>query len=265
MTTPNLVERLPSFRLDGRLAVITGASQGLGRQFAEAFALAGARLLLASRQEDLLHEVQQSIADAGGRADVCTTDVRDIAQIKGLADRARLIAEGEGLDLVLVNNAGLAFTRPVFGVTEAEYDNVLDINLKGTFFACQHLGLVMVERGYGRIINLSSTWSVGTDAGKSVYCAAKAGVSHLTSALATEWGPLGVRVCALAPTTTLTGATKQSLAANPERARRLLSRIPLGCYARPEDLLGAAIFLASPAADFMTGQTLLVDGGWAAW
>jgi NAD(P)-dependent dehydrogenase (short-subunit alcohol dehydrogenase family) len=265
MTSPSAVERLPSFRLDGRLAVITGASQGLGRQFAEAFALAGARLLLASRQEDLLHEVQRGIADTGGRADVCVTDVRDIAQIKELAGRARLIAESEGLDLVLVNNAGLAFTRSVFAVTEAEYDKVLDINLKATFFACQHLGLVMVERGYGRIINLSSTWSVGTDAGKSVYCAAKAGVSHLTAALATEWGPLGVRVCALAPTTTLTETTKQTLAASPERAARLLGRIPLGCYAVPEDLLGAAIFLASPAADFITGQTLLVDGGWAAW
>ena len=256
--------RLPSFRLDGRLAVITGASQGIGRSFAEAFALAGARLLLVSRREDVLLDVQRAIAAAGGQAEVCVTDVVNIAQLKRLAERAQSIADAESLDLVLVNNAGLAFTKPAFEVTEDDYDRVIDVNLKATFFACQQLGQVMARRGFGRIINLSSTWSVTTDAGKSVYCASKAGVSHLTAALAAEWGPLGVRVSALAPTTTLTEATLRSLSANPERAASLLSRIPLGRYAVPADLVGAAVFLAGPAADFLTGQTLLVDGGWAA-
>jgi 2-deoxy-D-gluconate 3-dehydrogenase len=122
----------------------------------------------------------------------------------------------------------------------------------------------MIERGYGKIINLSSTWSVSTDMGKSVYGAAKAGVSYLTAALSTEWAPLGVRVNAIAPTSTLTENTARSFSENEARAQKLLSRIRLGRFAEPSDLVGAAVFLASPASDFITGQTLFVDGGWQA-
>lgn len=118
-----------------------------------------------------------------------------------------------------------------------------------------------MARNYGKIINLSSTWSVSADAGKSAYCAAKAGISHLTAALACEWAPSGVRVNALAPTTTLTDFTTDSMQRNPERAERLRGRIKLGRFAEPQDLLGGAIFLASAASDFVTGQTLFVDGG----
>jgi 2-deoxy-D-gluconate 3-dehydrogenase len=125
-------------------------------------------------------------------------------------------------------------------------------------------GRMMIERGYGKIINLSSTWSASTDVGKSVYGAAKAAVSYLTAALSTEWAPLGVRVNAIAPTTTLSDSTKHALEQNPVRATALLSRIKLGRFAEPADLLGAALFLASPASDFVTGHTLFVDGGWHA-
>jgi 2-deoxy-D-gluconate 3-dehydrogenase len=123
---------------------------------------------------------------------------------------------------------------------------------------------MMVDRGYGKIINLSSTWSASTEMGKSVYGLAKAAVSYLTAALSTEWAPLGVRVNALAPTTTLSESTKQTLEQSPARAQALLSRIKLGRYAEPGDLVGAALFLASPASDFITGHTLFVDGGWHA-
>jgi 2-deoxy-D-gluconate 3-dehydrogenase len=122
----------------------------------------------------------------------------------------------------------------------------------------------MIARGYGKIINLSSTWSTTTDAGKSVYGLAKAGVSYLTAALSTEWAPLGVRVNALAPTATLTESVQRTFAGNPERAQRLRARIKLGRFAQPQDLVGAAIFLASEASDFVTGHTLFVDGGWHA-
>jgi len=122
----------------------------------------------------------------------------------------------------------------------------------------------MIERGYGKIINLSSTWSASTDHGKSVYGAAKAGVSYLTAALSTEWAPLGVRVNAIAPTSTLTENTSLAFREDPARAERLRRRIKLGRFAEPSDLVGAALFLASPASDFITGHTLFVDGGWHA-
>ena len=126
------------------------------------------------------------------------------------------------------------------------------------------MGRLMIERGYGKIINLSSTWSVSTDMGKSVYGAAKAGVSYLTAALSTEWAPLGVRVNAIAPTSTLTENTSRAFRENEARAQRLLSRIKLGRFAQPSDMVGAGIFLASPASDFVSGHTLFVDGGWHA-
>lgn len=255
---------LPSFRLDGRLAVITGASEGIGSIFAQAFALAGALPVLASRRPEKLEEVQRSIAARGGRAEIFAFDVRDIDAIKRLADRAESIARREDLDIVLVNNAGFAFTKRAIEVTENEYDTLLDTHLKGTFFACQQVARPMIERGYGKIVNLASAWAGSSDLGKSIYSAAKAGIVRLTAGLATEWAPQGLRVNALAPTSTLTAATRRTFAGDEERAARLLSRIPLGRYALPADLIGAALFLASPASDFVTGQTLFVDGGWSA-
>lgn len=252
------------FRLDDRLIVVSGASRGIGEVLARAFARRGAHLLLAARSEPALQLLRRDIVAQGGRAEFQVADVTDLAQIEALAARAAAIADAAGLKLVAVNNAGVAHTQPALEVSEAAYDQVMAVNLKGSFFACQKFGAQMIPRGYGKIINLSSTWSVGTDAGKSVYCAAKAGISHLSAALAVEWAPHGVRVCALAPTTTLTAPTQRGLEANPERAARLLARIPMGRFEQAEDLVGAAIFLASAASDFYTGQTLFVDGGWSA-
>jgi NAD(P)-dependent dehydrogenase (short-subunit alcohol dehydrogenase family) len=264
MATDDQAAELPSFRLDGRLAVVTGAGEGIGRAFAEAFARAGARVVLAGRRSDRLDEVGQAIEAFGGHASVCPVDVRDVARVAALATHATKLAESEGLDLVLVNNAGFAFTKPALDVTEADFDNVLAVHLKGTFFCCQKIAPAMIARGYGKIINLSSTWGSSSDAGKNIYCAAKAGISQLTAALATEWAVHGIRVNAIAPTTTSTDATRRNLDANPARAVHLLGRIPLGRYASPADLVGAALYLASPASDFVTGHTLPVDGGWLA-
>ena len=160
--------------------------------------------------------------------------------------------------------AGFGFTKPAIDVTEQDWDQLVDLHLKGTFFCSQFLGRLMIDRGYGKIINLSSTWSGSTDVGKSVYGLAKAGVSYLTAALSTEWAPFGVRVNAIAPTATLTENTIRSLRKDKARAKRLLSRIKLGRFAEASDLVGAALFLASPASDFVTGHTLFVDGGWHA-
>jgi 2-deoxy-D-gluconate 3-dehydrogenase len=261
MTDTAKDDPLASFRLDDRLVVVTGASEGIGRAFAEYFAGAGALVVLASRRREKLAEVQQSIVSRGGRAEIVATDVGRLADIRTLAATVRQLAQGNERRIVLVNCAGFGFTKPALEVTEQDWHAQFDIHVKGAFFCSQQIAPLMIERGYGKIINMSSTWSVMTDAGKSVYCAAKAAVSHLTAALSTEWAPLGIRVNALAPATTMTGFVQGTMAANPTRAERLLSRIKLGRFEQPSDLLGAAIFLASGASDFVTGQTLFVDGG----
>jgi NAD(P)-dependent dehydrogenase (short-subunit alcohol dehydrogenase family) len=257
-------DELPSFRLDGRLAVITGASDGIGRAFALAYSRSGAEVVLVSRTREKLLEVQRSVEAAGGRAHVIRADVAKIEDIRSIEQEVSRLIKGRDLALVLVNCAGFGFTKPALDITEEDWDRILDVHAKGAFFCCQCLGRLMIERGYGKIINLSSTWSASTDMGKSVYGTAKAGVSYLTAALSTEWAPLGVRVNAIAPTSTLTESTSRSFRENEARAQRLLSRIKLGRFAEPSDLVGAAVFLASPASDFVTGHTLFVDGGWHA-
>jgi NAD(P)-dependent dehydrogenase (short-subunit alcohol dehydrogenase family) len=262
-------DELPSFRLDDRLAVITGASDGIGRAFSLAYARSGAEVVLVSRTRGKLMEVQRSVESAGGRAHMVQADVGKIGDIQSIEQQvSKLINsskdKGKDLALVLVNCAGFGFTKPALDITEEDWDKILDVHAKGTFFCCQSMGRLMIECGYGKIINLSSTWSVSTDMGKSVYGAAKAGVSYLTAALSTEWASLGVRVNAIAPTSTLTESTTRSFRENEARAQRLLSRIKLGRFAKPSDLVGTAVFLASPASDFITGHTLFVDGGWHA-
>ena len=259
-------DELPSFRLDGRLAVITGASDGIGRAFALAYARSGAELVLVSRRREPLEEMKASVEAAGGCAHVVTADVSKAGENRKIEQEVSRLMAGQPKDraLVLVNCAGFGFTKPALETTEEDWDRLIDTHLKGAFFCCQALGGLMIERGYGKIINLSSTWSTSTDMGKSVYGAAKAGVSYLTAALSTEWAPLGVRVNAIAPTSTLTENTARSFRENEARAQRLLSKIKLGRFAEPSDLVGAAIFLASPASDFVTGHTLFVDGGWHA-
>lgn len=179
-------------------------------------------------------------------------------------DLGRGLANDPQTKLVLVNNAGYGFTKPALDVSEEEWDALIDTHLKGTFFCCQQIGRHMLDRGYGKIINLSSTWSVSSHAGKSIYGTAKAGISQWTAALSTEWAPSGVRVNAIAPSATKTWFTLQSIEREPERFERSLAKIKLGRFAEPHDLVGAAIFFASEASDFITGQTLFVDGGWNA-
>ena len=257
-------DELPSFRLDGRLAVITGASEGIGRAFAIGYSRAGAEVVLVSRTREKLLQVQRSVEAAGGRAHVLCADMGKIDDIRSIERGVSKFLKGSDAPFVLVNSAGLGLTKPALEVTEQDWDQMLDVHAKGTFFCCQFLGRLMIERGYGKIINLSSTWSTSTDMGKSVYGGAKAAVSYLTAALSTEWAPLGVRVNAIAPTATLTERVGQSFRENEERSQRLLSRIKLGRFAQPSDLIGAALFLASLTSDFVTGHTLFVDGGWHA-
>jgi 2-deoxy-D-gluconate 3-dehydrogenase len=250
----------PSFSLAGRLAVVTGASLGIGRGLALAFAEAGARLALVSRAPEHLSELVTSIEASGAETRAYQADVCVPSDVERLA---AAVAARQGVASILVNSAGAPLTKPAFDVTEEEWDRVMDTGLKGMYFTCVAFGRSMADNGYGKIINLASTYSESVAHGKSVYAIAKAGVAHLTRALAVEWAPLGVRVNALAPTATVT-PTRQEVLANPERMSSILGRIPMGRYAQPADLTGAGLFLASEASDFVTGQLLFVDGGWNA-
>jgi 2-deoxy-D-gluconate 3-dehydrogenase len=186
-------------------------------------------------------------------------DVTSVASIRGFADR---IAEELGPPTILVNSAGASITKPALEVTEEEWDLVHDVDLRGTFFSCQAFARSMLGSGYGKIVNLGSTWGATVGVNRSTYSAAKAGVHHLTAALAAEWAPAGIRVNAVAPTTTRTPRVARRYAMDPERERYALDRIPLGRLAEPEDVAGAVLYLASPASDYVTGHTLFVDGGW---
>jgi 2-deoxy-D-gluconate 3-dehydrogenase len=247
------------FSLADKVAVVTGASEGIGEALALGLAEAGAEIIICSRREAKLKQVQAQIQQKGRRAEVFALDVRRLDQIQQLRDFA---LEGFGKVDILVNNAAFTVTKPAWEVTEEEWDVMTDTGFKGLFFCCQVIGSIMRQRGYGKIINLSSTFSRSIIKGRSVYGGIKAGVSHLTEALALEWAPDGIRVNALAPTAVLTPSRQETLKG--EVLQRILSRIPLGRLATPEDLISAAVYLSSPASDFVTGHTLFVDGGWVA-
>jgi 2-deoxy-D-gluconate 3-dehydrogenase len=254
-----LKDILEQFSLTNRVAVVTGASEGIGEGLALGLAEAGAEVILCSRRETKLKEVKAQIDQMGRKAEIFALDVCKLGDIQRLKD---FILERFGKVDILVNNAGFTVTKPAWEVTEEEWDLMLDTGFKGLFFCCQVIGSIMRQRGYGKIINLSSTFSRSIIKGRAVYGGIKAGVSHLTEALAFEWASDGIRVNALAPTATLTPSRKETLKG--EVLQRILSRIPLGRLATPEDLVSAAIYLSSPASDFVTGQTLFVDGGWIA-
>jgi NAD(P)-dependent dehydrogenase (short-subunit alcohol dehydrogenase family) len=253
---------LPSFSLDGHLIIITGASQGIGKSFAETYAALGAKVVLAARDLENLNEVKDGIIQAGGWADALQIDVTNLDEISKLADHVgTIIKNDQDIKLALVNNAGLGFTKAALDISEDNWDNLYGVNVKGTFFCCQKIAPYMLERGYGKIINLSSTWSKTSGRGKSAYSSSKAAVSQLTVNLSTDWLPEGIRVNAIAPTATRTPFTAVTMAADPARFEGIRKRIMMGRFVETSDLLGAAVFLASQSSDFISGQTLFVDGG----
>ena len=264
MVEENIGSIEPDFSLKGKLAIITGASMGIGKEIARAFAAAGAEIIVTARTESKLIELKEEVEQDGGKCHFLVNDITNINQIQDLADFIREKLSEEEKDLVLVNNAGFGFTKPVLEVTQEDFDLITSTHLRGTFFCCQKIGEIMLERGYGKIINLGSTWGYTTDAKKAPYCMAKAGIAHMSRAISTEWAPNGIRINTLAPTGTVTEFTQKTWESMPERAKGILSRIKLGRFAYPSDHLGAAIFLASSASDFITGQTIYVDGGFTA-
>ncbi len=247
---------LEKFGLSGRVAVVTGASEGIGRSIALSLAAAGADVVACSRRIEALAETVSEIAALGRHAEACAADLTQLGEIERV--KAFVVERFERLD-ILVNSAGYTVTKPAWEVSEEDWDKTLDISFKGLFFCCQILGGLMRRRKYGKIINLGSTIGRATVAGRAVYGGLKAGIVHLSESLAVEWAPDGIRVNVLAPTAVFTPSRAAILQG--ELLTHMLSRIPLGRIAEPGDLATAAIYLAAPASDFITGQTLYVDGG----
>jgi NAD(P)-dependent dehydrogenase (short-subunit alcohol dehydrogenase family) len=250
-----------SLSLEGRVAIVTGASRGLGEAIAVGYAAAGADIVLAARSVEDLERVAEQVRARGRRALVVPTDVTVPEECERLAARA---VEGFGRVEILVNNAGLPRgAAPTLEVSPAKWDELLLANLHSAFYCCRYVGAHMVERGYGKIINMSSQMGLVGYRDRAAYCAAKGGMNNLTRALAVEWAPHQVCVNALAPTHIETPANSERVH-DPAFVAEMLPRIPMGHFGRWEDVVGAAVFFAAPASDLVTGQVLAIDGGWTA-
>lgn len=245
------------FDLSGQVALVTGASRGLGQHFARALARAGADLILTSRKAEDLTSFVTEIEALGRRAHPIALDVRDRASIERLSEQ---VGPAFPQVHILVNNAGCNVRKPALDVTWDDWNLVLDTNLRGTFFVAQSIARGMIRHGYGRIINVGSVTSVFGYAGLAPYGASRGGVRQLTMSLADDWGPHGITVNCLAPGWFRT-AQNQVLYDNKEWVEYLVDRIPVRRPGDIHDLDGAIVFLASESSRYVTGQTLLVDGG----
>ena len=251
----------PEFNLNGKVALVTGAARGLGNAISLALAHAGADVALGLRDVNTQGDVAAQIGAMGRRALPLQMDVRRLDQIFQAVDDT--VSHFGRLD-ILVNNAGLAPDNLAENVREEDFDLTLAVNLKGSFFASQAAGRVMIRQKSGRIINLSSQAGFVALPAESVYCMTKAAIAHLTKCLAVEWGKYNITVNAVAPTFIHTPGTESYLA-NPEFHSDVVERIAaLHRIGEPMDVAGAVIFLASSAASLVTGETILIDGGWTA-
>lgn len=245
------------FDLTGKVAVVTGTSRGLGQYLARALAKAGADLILTARNRDHLASFEAEVKSLGRRAASFELDVRNYDSIRKFAADAE--AAFGRID-ILVNNAGCNVRKPALEVTWDDWNLILDTNLRGSFFVAQAIACGMVQRGYGRIINIGSVTSVAGYAGLGPYGASRGGIRQLTMSLADDWGKFGITVNCLAPGWFRTEQNKV-LYENKEWVDYLTDRIPMKRPGAPNDLDGAVVFLASECSRYVTGQTLLVDGG----
>jgi NAD(P)-dependent dehydrogenase (short-subunit alcohol dehydrogenase family) len=245
------------FDLSGRTAIVTGASRGLGQQFARALAKAGSDLVLTSRHRDHLLAFEAEIQALGRRAVSVELDVRNAESIARMATAAE---QAFGHIDILINNAGMNIRKPALEVTWEDWNAILDTNLRGSFFVAQAVARRMVPRGYGRIINIGSVTSVNGYAGLAPYGASRGGIKQLTMSLADDWGKHGITVNCLAPGWFQTDQNKVTYE-NKEWVAYLSDRIPVKRPGQAGDLDAAVVFLATEASRYITGQTLLVDGG----
>jgi len=251
----------PRFDLDGQIALVTGAARGLGRAISLALAHAGADVALGLRDIASGAELAGQIEGMGRRALPLQMDVTRLDQIEAAVDA--VVARFGRID-ILVNNVGISPENLAENVTEKDFDATLAANLKGTFFTSQAAGRVMIRQRYGRIVNLGSQAGVVALPGEAIYCMTKAGISHLTKCLAVEWGKHAITVNAVAPTFIRTPGTDDYLADPVHRADVIERIAALHRIGEPMEVAGAVVFLASPAASLITGETIIIDGGWTA-
>lgn len=256
-----MAEEFPRFHLTGQVALVTGAARGLGRSIALAMAHAGADLALGLRDVTTGGDLVREIEAMSRQALPLQMDITRLDQIQRAVDDA--VARFGRID-ILVNNAGLGPENPAELVREEDFDLTVAVNLKGTFFTSQAVGRVMIGQNYGRIVNLGSQAGFVALPGESVYCMTKAAISHLTKCLAVEWGRYNITVNAVAPTFIVTPGTEPALSDPAFRADVLERIAALHRVGEPMDVAGAVVFLASPAASLITGDTIMIDGGWTA-
>ncbi|MEF2559289.1 glucose 1-dehydrogenase [Aurantimonas sp. C2-5-R2] len=253
---------LPSFRLDGRNAIITGASRGLGRHIALALAEAGADVALVGRILDDLEPVAREVRDMGRQAVVLAEDLTDETAGTRIAQTASEVLGG--ID-ILVNNAGTNIQQTALDVTHEVWDAIMDLNLRGAFFMAQAVAREMVGQGRGgRIINMASQMAEVGFYKRSAYCASKSGMIGFTRAMAIELAPQDIRVNAIGPTF-IDSPLAREMFKDKEIAAEVIKRLPIGRFGRMEEVAATVVFLASDGADLITGHHLLVDGGWTAW
>jgi 2-deoxy-D-gluconate 3-dehydrogenase len=250
---------LDSFRLTGKNALVTGSSRGMGAAIAVALAQAGANVALHA-SHSVPADVVQSVAETGVRHIALTADLSHPDRAPELIDQA--VAALGSID-ILINNAGITRRAPAVDFPLGDWDDVIATNLTSVFRLCQCAARPMLERGYGKIVNIASLLSFQGGITVPAYAAAKGAVAQLTKALANEWAARGVQVNAIAPGYMATELT-QPLQNDPTRSRQILERIPAGRWGSPQDVAGAAVFLASSASDYISGHILVVDGGWLA-
>jgi NAD(P)-dependent dehydrogenase (short-subunit alcohol dehydrogenase family) len=246
------------FDLSGRIAVITGGSRGIGFAIAKGFAAAGAMVMVSSSVAKHCADAAATLRAEGWEADAIPVDVRKRDSVEAMvAD----VLERFGKIDVLVNAAAVIIRAPIVDATDEQWDAMMDTNLRGTFYCCQIVGREMLKRGQGKIINISSNVSGSLQPLRGIYATTKAGLNHLTKVMALEWAPYNVHVNAIAPASTITDLNRKYFEDHPADREERRRTIPLGRLGVPEDYIGAALFLASEASDFVTGQVLFVDGG----
>ena len=252
---------LEKFRVDGKIALITGGTRGLGRTMAAALAEAGADIAITGRTMAPSEQAANELAAASGRR--CRAYQADVTSSADVERLAAAVDSDFGRVDILINNAGTNIRGPLEQLTEADWDTVVDTNLKGPFLCARAIGPGMVRRGWGRVINIGSVLGVIALAGRAPYASSKAGIINLTRVLALEWAGTGVTANALCPGAFGTEMNRQLLD-DPVKYAEFVKRIPMGRWGEPDELAGAVVFLASDASSYVTGSSLFVDGGWTA-